>query len=469
MMGHQQQREGKLFYTSFCLDERIRPDNPLRKIREVVDFSFVRPMVADCYGQRGNPSVDPIVLLKLMLILFLENIPSERELMRRLPERLDWLWFCQYDLDSDLPNHSVLSKARRRWGVDLFRTFFQNILSQCVEAGLVAGEVVHIDSSLIGANASVDSLQPAFAVLAEQTYQTLDDNCDVPVSDKRPLKATTKLSPTDPEARCRVKGSQKVLGYQEHRCVDDAHGIITATETTDAAVHEGETLPEMIQQHQANTDTAPSTVVADKAYGRADNYKTLQKQNITPCIPHSRPGAKHKGQFTRDDFTYDGEHDCYICPAGQKLTRQTQKPIERREHMYKTGRHVCQQCPLRAKCYTGKYSKRIYRHVDQEVIDWADTCLSRRRRKYLMGRRRCMMEGSFADSANNHGYKRARWRSRLRVETQNLLIVAAQNLRKLISALGRGKRKSATMAAELSARISIMLTQRLFRALCQPI
>jgi len=171
MMGRQQQRECKLFYTSFCLDERIRPDNPLRKIRDVVDFSFVRPVVADRYDQRGNPSVDPIVLLKLMLILFLENIPSERELMRRLPERLDWLWFCQYDLDSDLPNHSVLSKTRRRWGVDLFRTFFQNILSQCVEAGLVAGEVVHIDSSLIQANASVDSLQPAFAVLAEQTYQ----------------------------------------------------------------------------------------------------------------------------------------------------------------------------------------------------------------------------------------------------------------------------------------------------------
>jgi len=466
MMGRQQQREGKLFYTSFCLDERIRPDNPLRKIREVVDLSFVRPAVADRYGRRGNPSIDPIVLLKLMLILFLENIPSERELMRRLPERLDWLWFCQYDLDSDLPNHSVLSKARRRWGVDLFRTFFQNILSQCVEADLVAGEIVHIDSSLIQANASVGSLQPAFAVLAEQTYETLEENCELPPTQ---LKAGTKLSPTDPQARCRIKGSQKVLGYQEHRCVDDAHGIITATKTTHAAVHEGETLPEMIEQHQTNTDSTPSTVVADKAYGRADNYKMLQQQNLTPCIAHSKPAAKHKGQFTRDDFTYDRQQDCYVCPGGYKLTRQTQKPTERNEHMYKIGRHVCQQCLLRAKCYTGKYSKRIYRHADQEVIDWADTCLSRSRRRHLMGRRRCVSEGSFADSTNNHGYKRARWRSRVRVEMQNLLITSVQNLRKLISALSRGKRKSTTMAAELSAQLSIMLTQRPFRALCQPI
>jgi len=143
--------------------------------------------------------------------------------------------------------------------------------------------------------------------------------------------------------------------------------------------------------------------VADKAYGRADNYKTLQQQNITPCIPHSKRGGNHKGHFRRDDFTYDGEQDCYLCPAGQWLRRQTQKPINRMEHMYKIGRNVCQQCPLRAKCYTGKYSKRIYRHVDQKVIDWADTCLTRRRRKYLMGRRRCVVEGSFADSANNHG------------------------------------------------------------------
>jgi len=213
--------------------------------------------------------------------------------------------------------------------------------------------------------------------------------------------------------------------------VDDAHGIITATNTTDAAVHEGETFPEMIDQHQGNTDTTPSAVVADKAYGRADNYKALRQQNITPCIPHSNPGAKHKGQFTRDDFTYDGERDCYLCPAGQKLTRQTQNPTERREHMYKTGRHVCQKCPLRVNCYMGKYSKRIYRHVDQAVIDWADGCLTRRRRKHLMGRRRATMEGSFAD-ATRHGFKRARWGRLWRVQIQNLLIAAVQNMRKLL-------------------------------------
>ena len=117
MLGCKQQRQPKLFYSLVNLDKRVRADNPLRKIHDIIDFSFVRPQVEHFYGKRGNPSIDPIVLMKLMVILFLENIPSERELMRRLPERLDWLWFCQYDLDNELPDHSVLSKARRRWGL----------------------------------------------------------------------------------------------------------------------------------------------------------------------------------------------------------------------------------------------------------------------------------------------------------------------------------------------------------------
>ena len=472
MMGPTQQLQSRLFYTSFSLDDRIRPDNPLRKIRQILDFSWVRPAVAELYGSTGNPSIDPIALLKLMLILVIEDIPSERELMRRLPERLDWLWFCQYDLDSELPGHSVLSKARRRWGKDVFTTLFSRILQQCIDAGLVDGSVLHIDSSLIQGDVGVDSLQPAWAVHAKQLYQQLDQNGDVgedetadnTPSESSPTASTPpkKLSPTDPDARPRVKGSQKVIGYQEHRCVDDAHGIITATKTTDASVHEGLMLDAMLDEHQANTDSRPETMVGDKAYGQADNYKTLRDRGIKPCIPHSKPGAKHKGQFTRDDFRYDSEHDCYRCPAGQMLTRQTQKPIARREHMYKTGRHVCQRCPFRERCYMGKYNKRIYRHVDQEVIDWADGCLSPSRRRKLMGRRRATMEGSFAD-ATRHGFKRARWRGLWRVQIQNLLITAVQNMRKLLR-YGSRKPTGSAQAACLSSVEGLFLP--FWRTIC---
>lgn len=464
MLGCKQQRQPKLFYSLVNLDERIRQDNPLRKIHDIIDFSFVRPQVERFYGSRGNPSIDPIVLMKLMLILFLENIPSERELMRRLPERLDWLWFCQYDLDSELPDHSVLSKARRRWGAELFRTFFQNILIQCLKAGLVDGEVIHIDSSMIHANASVDSLKPAFAVLADNVYQKLEaDSSQLPERHSDNIKTQTKLSSTDPDARCRVKGSQKVLGYQEHRCVDDSNGIITATMTTDAAVHEGETLEELIEAHEDNTQSKVSTVAADKAYGRAENYKRIKAKNITPCIPHKKSRGCGKGKFSRDDFQYNSAKDCYICPNGKELKRQTRKPVNRNEHMYKASRKDCQRCPLRANCYNGKYSKRIYRHEDQDVIDWADNCMSKTRRRYFMGRRRAVVEGSFADAANNHGYKRSRWRGLEHMTIQNLLIASIQNLRKLIAGSSRAGRKfAATMNVYLGNLMFIRVLQCLY-------
>jgi len=464
MLGCKQQRQPKLFYSLVNLDERIRPDNPLRKIRDIIDFSFVRPKVEHFYGIRGNPSIDPIVLIKLMLILFLESIPSERELMRRLPERLDWLWFCEYDLDSELPDHSVLSKARRRWGAELFRTFFQNVLIQCLKAGLVDGQVVHIDSSMIHANASVDSLKPAFAVLADKIYQKLEGSCSkLPEQSSDNIEAQTKLSPTDPDARCRVKGKQKVLGYQEHRCVDDTNGIITATITTGAAVHEGEILEELIEIHESDTQSKVSTVVADKAYGRAENYKKVKAKNITPCIPHAKSRGCGEGKFSRDDFQYDGVKDCYVCPNGKELKRQTRKPVNRNEHMYKASRKDCQRCPLRANCYSGKYSKRVYRHEDQDVIDWADNCMSKPRRRYFMGRRQAVAEGSFADAANNHGYKRSRWRGLERMTIQNLLIASIQNLRKLIAGSSRtGRKFAATTSICLVHLMFIRLLQRLY-------
>jgi transposase len=119
----------------------------------VVDFGFIHRKVKPLYGRRGNPSVDPVVLLKLMFLLFYEQVPSERALMERLPERLDWLWFCGYDLDDRVPNHSVISKARARWGVEVFSDLFREILDQCIAAGLVDGRLIHADSSVLAANA----------------------------------------------------------------------------------------------------------------------------------------------------------------------------------------------------------------------------------------------------------------------------------------------------------------------------
>ena len=158
MMGHQAPYQHKFFVKAFNLDKRIRPDHILRKILEKIVFDFIYQEVKETYGANGNVSVPPPVILKMMLLLVLYNVRSERELMLTIPERLDWMWFLGYDLQDDVPDHSVLSKARARWGVEAFKRFFERIVWQCVEAGIVDGKKLFVDASLIDADASNNSV-----------------------------------------------------------------------------------------------------------------------------------------------------------------------------------------------------------------------------------------------------------------------------------------------------------------------
>ena len=244
MLGKPNQLQPKLFYSSFSLEQRIHKDHPLRKIKNSIDFSFIRSEVKDLYGYNGNQSIDPAVILKLMFLLFYENIKSERALANQLPVRLDWLWFCDYDIDDKTPNHSsVISKARERWGIEVFAKFFQNILLQCIDANLLDGEVVHIDSSTIKANASKDNVIPKLKLLSESLYNDLDKNTEDESENPQ------KISKTDPDAGFgKKKGSPSVLGYKDHRAVDDKHGIITATVTTAANVRDDKVFKQVLEK-----------------------------------------------------------------------------------------------------------------------------------------------------------------------------------------------------------------------------
>lgn len=515
MMGRRQRIEAKLFYTQVDLDSRVRADHPLRQIQQTIDFQFVRAHVQPLYGRRGNPSVDPIVLMKLMLLLVLENVRSERQLMSRMPERLDWMWFCGYDWDSVIPDHSVISKARRRWGVTVFTDLFQRILDQCVQAGLVDGRTLHVDASVIKADADKATLHPALRLAARTLYERLDqpadgeppaspgggaasaDNAaasamgaDAPVTgvsvsaaqdhpmdarvspgadtnaqahadDAAAADATTAdaataaaaaadaaavdddsappgawISSTDPDARLTRKNGQTYLGYKDHRAIDDQCGIITATVTTDAATAESHVLEAALDQHRQNIGSDPHTVVTDKAYGTAKVYESMARRQITPCIPHQHYRGRHGvGIYEAKDFVYDRQRDAYLCPQGQWLHRYTTQPGRQR---YRAAAGVCAACPLRQACTRARDGRRLTRHVGQDWIDWADGCYSREHRRRLRRRRMHRAEGSFAQAANNHGYKRARWRGLMGMTIQNLLIAAVQNLGKLIRARHRG-------------------------------
>ena len=175
MMGTQpNRRQPALVSYHIDLEHRLGADHLLRKVSATLDLSFVIPTVRDRYGRSGNVSLDPRVIVKLLLLLFLYDVPSERELMEQLRARLDFLWFLGFDLDTDIPDHSVLSKARARWGTRVFEQLFVQTVDQCVQAGLVNGRLLHVDSTMVKANAHKDTIVPSGPELVgalRQAYQ----------------------------------------------------------------------------------------------------------------------------------------------------------------------------------------------------------------------------------------------------------------------------------------------------------
>ena len=300
MMGRQTPQK-ELFSYHVDFDRRVRANHPLRRIHALLDGERIRQQVRLCYGYNGHESVDPAIIMKLLLLLFLDDVPSERELMRIIPERLDYLWFLGYGLDDAVPDHSVLSKARKRWGVAVFEALFVEVIGQCVQAGLVDGKKLHLDGSLVDAHASNNSVlrsSPELIAALKAAYQVTEQKLDerTPYYDAQNERL---MSTTDPDATVVRKGH---LGprprYKNHRVVDDAHGIITAVETTTGAVAENQRMLALVAQHERNSATA------------ADTYR---------------------------------------CPTGQTLTRRKHK-THRAAWDYAASAATCRACPLWTQC-----------------------------------------------------------------------------------------------------------------------
>jgi transposase len=473
MMGEQQPQKD-LFSYHIDLDRRVRADHPLRRVAATVDFSFVRQEVEHTYGENGNVSVDPAVILKLMFLLFFEDVASERQLMRMLPERLDYLWFLGYGLDEEIPHHSVLSKARARWGAAVFESLFVRTVSACVAAGLVDGQKIHVDGSLIAAHASNDSVlsaAPEFIAALKATYRQQAAKLEEPAlvatepPPAGPINAT-HLSRTDPDAELASQpGQPSRPRYKLHRMVDDAHGVITAQVTTGGAVKEETQLMGLIEQHQHHTEQTVATVVADSGYGTVKNFVACQQRGLRTHMADLKQAQERAGQrqrfYPERAFVYEPDSDIYRCPAGRRLHRHQRRP-EKAAWQYMARKGVCAACALRRHCTEAKHGRRIQRFEAQEMLEQgraqahsAAARADRRRRKHLM-------EGSFADAANQHGLKRARWRRLWRQRIQNSLIAACQNVRLLLRQ--RRARPGAAMAQKsLHAPISLSGPQWLLR------
>src|SRR4051794_8346246 len=351
------------------LEERVPQDHLLRRIAEVVDFSFVRRLTARFYSHTGQPGIDPVVLFKMALLGYLYGITSDRRLAEELRLHLAFMWFVGYDLDERTPDHSVLSKARRRFGVTVYQAFFTEIIHQCQRAGLIDGRTLYLDSTLVKANAALGSraaraLIAQLASVDEHVAALWRDNPNPmeqaeapaePPSDPSTLSSlsaptgpaevastvlhlATRADPpngpqgainklvvsrTDPDAGLVARdGVPLGFYYKAHLGVDGARQrIITAVEVTPGEVADEYLLDRLLKEHVGVTHRHVEEVVADTKYGTHANYVRLEAAGIRATIPpHS--AMRERGAYRADQFVYEPEADRYRCPTGQYLRRQ---------------------------------------------------------------------------------------------------------------------------------------------------
>ena len=440
MMGQQESFQPKLFYHQINLEQRVPKDHLLRKIQEKIDFDFIYGEVRETYGDNGNVSIAPPVILKMMLLLALYNVRSERELMDTLPMRLDWLWFLGYDLDSEVPNHSVLSKARARWGVEAFRRFFERVVWQCVERGLVDGRKIFLDASLVDADASNNSVvdTESLKIHLRGVYERLEGRLAEPQESTNRWRAYEKknnryISTTDPDAAIVNRGKAK-LCYQVHRAVDGRSEVITATETTAGDVNEAHMMVPLLESHHVNTGRGAEIVIADSKYGTVENFLACHDLGVRAHIPDLGEYATKRTEklkiFSEEEFQYDLQSDTYRCPAGNRLKPKSLH-LNRQSRDYAAPKKVCAACLIREQCTRNKSGRTIKRHLRQEELDrMRETSRSAWAKRDIKTRQH-LMERSFA-RGTWYGFDRARWRRLWRVQIQEYLIAAIQNIEVLL-------------------------------------
>jgi transposase len=461
--------EQRLFY-QVSLNHLVPAEHPVRALATVLDFSWVRSATAPYYSDTGKPSIDPVVIAKLLLLGYLYDMQSERQLMREVQVNLAYRWYLGYDLDESIPDHSVLSKARRRLGLNFFEQLFEYILRCCQQAGLVKSENVLLDSTVVEANASLDSIttlryKPVeyweqlenTAEPEDVAYQCLEEPPEPSMGHKRPRSGRTcdqKYSRTDPEASLhRRPGKEPKLAYKTHFLADELEGVVTAVASSAASVDDTAMVSELIEQHVRRCGRA-QRVVGDHLYGSQDCLGYLQGQQMETVIRQRKGGNKHGG-LDKSEFCYDAGEDVYRCPAGQTLRRRrTQK--KDRKAFYSCEAQLCQACPLRAACVSSD-SPQAVRQVTRFDTPYAEraqaACRSEVGKRLLKKRQTCM-EGLFGQAKTWHGLKRARWRGLWKMQIQSLLTAMVLNVKKLLRAVNLRKAKACLLAMDSGVFLS---------------
>lgn len=439
-MGRLKQDQGRFFY-SFCLDDVVPVDHRVREIAAVLDLSWVYSELAPHYPVMGRPSIDPVLMLRMLILGYVFAICSERAICRETQVNLAYRWFCGLSIEDRIPDHSAFTRARneRFRDSDILRRVFERVVEGCIAVGLVGAEEFAVDASLIAADANKQrsipgsewnkERDPREASRAVKEYlAALDDTAFGAAS-----KVTPKfVSPSDPAAQWTgAMRGPAFFAYADNYLIDVKFGIIMDVAAS-RAIRQAEVsaAQTMIERTERCFGIRPARLAADTAYGSAATLHWLvNDKQIAPHIPVIDKSKREDGTFSREDFTFDKERNVYTCPAGKRL-HTTGKIHDREMILYRARAHDCGTCPLKPKCCLKAPERKIPRSIHEEARDVA-RALAKTEAFEQSRRDRKRVEMLFAHLKRILKLGRLRLRGPRGAQDEFTLAAIAQNLRRL--------------------------------------
>jgi len=436
MMGQQPRTESLFYY--FRLEDQVPEDHLLRLIDRYVDLSFIRDRLKSYYSSTGRPSIDPEVLLRLLLVGYLYGITSERRLLDEVRMHLAYRWFTRLGFEQEIPDHSTFSKNRhgrfRQSGV--FREIFEEIVRRCLEVGLVEGRNLAVDGTLVGANASQQSRVPRqqlaeVAQVSRTVQQYLAELEQLnPVADHEEPAPSGPVSTTDPDAAwTAAKNGPALLAYYDNYLMDTHSRVILAVEATPARFRQETLAARRMLERVKKLGLRPECLGADKAYGSGEFLAWLLARNIQPHIPVIDRRHQTGGHFTRDQFRYIPAENVYYCPEGKPLRYRGQHRSSQ-GYSYCSTAAQCQGCPQKKLCTPAAYRK-LFVHW-QEPARQIVRSLAGTPAYVLSQRLRRKIEALFSELKQRLGLRRVRLRRLWNVAEQFFLAATVQNLKRLV-------------------------------------
>jgi len=438
MMGERQVMQSALFY-EFSVETHVPADHMLRSIDRFVDLGDVRAHLAPFYSSTGRPSIDPELLIRILIVGYCFGIRSERRLCEEIHLNLAYRWFCRLGLEGAVPDHSTFSKNRhgRFRDSNLLRHLFEDVVRRCIEEGLVGGEGFAVDASLIKADASrqrgvtgSDGLPPTLVSRAIDEYLAVLDDAAFGAA----TEVTPKfISPADPAARWTgAHGGQAFFAYSDNYLIDLDHAVIVDVEAS-TAVRQGEVTAAktMLDRTIERFGIYPERIAGDTAYGSGEMLDWLvNERGIEPHVPVFDKSRRTDDTFSRDAFTYDHKGDVYFCPGGKMLTTKGTVVNDGTTLLYRASKYDCDACALKPRCCPKEPARKVPRSIHEGARDLARDIA--RTEVYKTSRReRKKVEMLFAHLKRILKVDRLRLRGPCGAHDEFLLAATAQNLRKL--------------------------------------